>query len=302
MTDLLMCRIDGDLAPALRRSLDHLAQELYWGTEDHYHESVEQVRETAENDGFEFAGRSENRLVMKIPEDQLPDRDEPMVVKLPRRRQGYAGGIKQNVEEIDIYRNAPDWLLEYITPIEAAHEDGYWLMMPYAPEPDSEEIEERKWELRKEGIVTNEIMVSQNWGRWNGDVYVTDYGLYVSDFVTDVDVRDWSKIVDEGDRQRGNIPDEDHEDRESEQEAMPDNPPARRVVMSANVLPGLKGEIRQKLKERTNLVVKTETNKILELDNGKEVKLKIEHTEPRSDRHSRDRKFQIQDDTVLSFE
>ena len=101
---------------------------------------------------------SENRIVVEIPEDRLPSHDERLVAKLPQRKRG-GGGVRQNIEETDLSLNGPGWLREYLVLIEAAHSRGYWVLEPYAPGPDVEEIEKRKQGLLDRGIVTMETAV-----------------------------------------------------------------------------------------------------------------------------------------------
>lgn len=172
--------------------------------------------------------------------------------------------------------------------------------MRYAPEPDSDAIEERKQELLECGIVTNEIRSAQNWGEWQGEVFLTDYGLYVSDCLEDVEVRNYVDIVDDEDRRRGLIPDETTEESketEGEEEERPDLHPVQRVAVSADVIPDLKSDVREGLRGE---VVESGDEIEVEVDNRK-ITVEIERTEPRSDRYMRDRELLINDETRISL-
>lgn len=290
-----------DLSDEIRRHLTSLAVELYWEIEDYY-DAVEQVTERAEELGFEYIDASDNRLVIKITLEMSTELDEPLVAKLPRRRTYYPGGIKQNTEEIDLYREGPVWLREYLIPILDAHQRGFWLVMPYAPSPTGGEIEERKTDLLERGIMTNEILSAQNWGRWRGQVYLTDYGLGVASSIPDFEPRSWVDIVDEEDRRRGIIEDEttqaESEDDESfEDDEVPEAPPARRVVAQADVLPSEKGEVRDHL---INEVVRSEENISVEID-GREIVVEILKTDPRSYRYSGESVLLVTDETRISL-
>lgn len=290
--------IDGGLPQNLRGTLNSLAIDLYWRDLDYY-EAREVVSDRLEDLGFEIVGVSENRIVIEIPADRLPGRDERLVAKLPQRKRG-GGGVRQNIEETDIYLNGLDWLREYLIPIEAAHPRGYWVVEPYAPEPDSDEVEERKQDLMDRGIVTMEVQSAQNWGRWQDQVYLVDYGLYVSECLPDVNVRDWVEIVNEEDRRHGLIPDETTEEGDEGEEAeeeTPDAPPADRVVVSADVIPDLKSDVRKELRGE---VVESGDEADVELGDG-EITVEIEQTEPRSDRYIQDRELLIGEETRISL-
>lgn len=151
-----------DLSDALRHRLTSLAKDLYW-SDLAYQEAAVRVREMAEAAGLGFVDDGYNRLVLKIPPSMVGGFDDPLAVKLPRHRRG-PDGMKQNIHEIDLYEYAPAWLREYLVPIEAAHPDGYWLVMRYAPAPESSEIEERRQSLLDRGIPGNEIHSEDNWG------------------------------------------------------------------------------------------------------------------------------------------
>lgn len=60
--------IEGQIPQSLQRTLTSLAVDLYWGEEDYY-DAREVVSERAVDAGFEFVDVSDNRLVIKIPED-----------------------------------------------------------------------------------------------------------------------------------------------------------------------------------------------------------------------------------------
>lgn len=287
--------IDGGLSQDLRGTLNSLAIDLYWSDLDYY-EAREVVSDRLTELGFEIVGVSENRIVIDIPEDRLPDHDERLVAKLPQRKRG-GGGVRQNIEETDLYLNGPDWLREYLIPIEAAHRRGYWLLEPYAPEPGEDEIEKRKRVLLDRGIGTMEIKSAQNWGRWQGEVFLIDYGLHVSDCLPDVDVRDWTEIVNEEDRRHGLISDETTEEDDEEEEQTPESPLAERVVVLTDVIPGLKSNVREKLRGE---VVESGDEVEINLDDRR-ITVEVERTEPRSDRYMQDYELLIGEETRISL-
>ena len=295
-----MPRIDGEIPRNIRNTLTSLAVDLYWGEMDYY-EAREEITERAEDLGYDIIGISDNRIVLEISEDQLPAYDEPLVAKIPQRRTRYPGGVKQNIEEIDLYQNGPDWLLNYLIPIEAAHQRGFWLVMRYAPPPDDEEIEERKQELLEQEILSNEILSAQNWGRWRDRVYLTDYGLGVASCIEDIEIRNWVDIVDEEDRRRGLLPDgtteETDEDGGEEEEETSDTLPAERIVVLADIIPDLKSNVRDELRGE---VVEAGTEVEIELDD-REITVEIERTEPRSNRCIQNRELLISDRTRISL-
>ncbi|KAB1198138.1 MULTISPECIES: hypothetical protein [Haloferax] len=201
-----MPEIEGEIPQDVQDSLTSLAEELYWGGLNYY-DARDVISERAEDLGMEVIGISDNRIVIKLGEDRLPGYEEPLVAKLPQRKSYGKDGMKQNIEEIDLYQNGPDWLGDYLAPIEVAHPRGFWLVMRFAPVPDGSSIEKKKRALLDHGILTNEILAIENWGEWHGDVYLTDYGLGVAAFLDDIEIREWVDIVDEEDRRRGIISD-----------------------------------------------------------------------------------------------
>jgi len=266
-----------------------------------YYKAREEISERAEDIGYDIIDASENRIVLEISEDRLPAYGEPLAAKIPQRRSGYPGGVKQNIEEIDLYQNGPNWLRNYLIPIEAAHPRGFWLIMRYAPPPDDDEIEQRKQELMEQGVISNEILSSQNWGHWQDEVYLTDYGLGVASCIEDIEIRNWVDIVAEEDRRRGLIPDETAEETdESEgegEEETPDAPPAERVVVLADVIPGLKSNVREELRGEV-----VESGNEVEIELGdREIIVEIKRTEPRSDRYIQERELFISDQTRISL-
>jgi hypothetical protein len=293
-----MPRVDGEIPQDIQSTLTSLAVDLYWGGMDYY-DAREEISERAADLGYDVIGLSDNRIVLKISKDRLPTYDEPLAAKIPQRRSRYPGGIKQNIVEIDLYQNGPDWLRDYLIPVEAAHARGFWLIMRYAPPPNDDEIEQRKQELLEQGVMSNEILSSQNWGYWQGDVYLSDYGLGVASCIEDIEIRDWVDIVDEEDRHHGLIPDETVEetDEDDSEEETPDAPPAERVVVLVDVIPDLKSNVREELRGQ---VVESGKEVEIELDSYKII-AEIKQTEPRSDRYTQDRKLLISDQTRISL-
>ena len=287
------------LSPGLRATLNRLGERLYWSDEE-YREAVETIRRRAEAHGFEHIETGQNRLVLKIPTDQLDNYDEPLVAKLPRQY-GSPDGLKQNIEEIDLWENAPEWFREFLIPVRSAHPRGYWLVMQYAPEVEgNDEIEERQRELHAHNLRSNELG-PQNWGRWHGDVYLIDYGLDIAHRFSDIEVRNWVDIFDEDHRTRHpeEYNEEGGENRDSENKDLSDedHEPAVVVYASADVGPHRKSCLRSGLLGKS--VESGETIEV-ELSEGT-VLVEIEGTEPRSDRSSRDTKLLIDEDTRISL-
>ena len=288
------------LSPSLRETLNYLGEELYWSDEDYY-EAVETIRRRAEAEGFEHIETGQNRLILKIPADRLDRYDEPLVAKLPRQY-GSPDGLKQNIEEIDLWENAPGWFREFLIPVESAHPRGYWLVMRYAPEVQGrDEIEERRRYLHSCNLRSNEL-APQNWGRWRGDVYLIDYGLDIAHQFSDVEVRNWVDIYDEDYKVRH--PEESNEEMvenvDSADEDLSDEqngPPAALVFATTDVRPHRKPCLRSALRGKS---VRTGESIEVELDE-ETVLVEIEETEPRSDRSSRDRWLQIDEETQISL-
>jgi hypothetical protein len=225
---------------------------------------------------------------------------EPLVAKLPRQ---YASqdGLKQNIEEIDLWENAPDWFREFLVPVESAHPRGYWLLMRYAPEvQEKAEIKERRRYLYSCNLCSNEL-APQNWGRWRGDVRLIDYGLNIAHRFPDTEIRNWVDIYDEDHRARHpeEYSDEEEEATSEDDENSPerDGPAAIRVSATAAVKPHQKSDLRSALRGKS-----VQAGEPVEVEIEEEtIEVEIERTEPRSDRSIRDVWVEIDDETLFSF-
>lgn len=288
------------LSSDLRESLNRLGEGLYWSDED-YHEAAETIRGRAEADGFEHIETGQNRLILKLPANRLDSYGEPLVAKLPRQY-GSPDGLKQNIEEIDLWKNAPDWFQEFLIPVESAHPRGYWLVMRYAPEVQAEdEIEERRRYLHSCNLRSGEL-ATQNWGRWRGEVYLIDYGLDIAHRFSDVEVRNWVDIYDEDHRARHpeEYNNEIEEDIDSTDEDLTDeqsSSSAGLIFVTSDVRPHRKSSLRSALRGKS---VRTGESIEVELDE-ETVQVEIEETEPRSDRSSHEMRLQIDEETRISL-
>jgi hypothetical protein len=103
------------------------------------------------------------------------------------------------------------------------------------------------------GIATNEVVAAQNWGVWNGEPRLIDYGHEVSQFVLDdgvqVSVEDYAPEIpasyEDDETDDGDVDGEDS-DKQSQEETV-DGPDAEQVVLDGtDLLPAEKREIRGK--------------------------------------------------------
>lgn len=216
---------------------------------------IEWTEETAKEYGWEYLDDGGARFIVKIPSTACAAFDgPPLVLKLPIYRDDPRDGRYQNVCEANLWAEAPDELRPYLVPVLASGQLYRWLLMPYAETGpvDRELIEQRSQELVHDlGIPTNEVVAAQNWGVWNGEPRLIDYGHEVSQFVLDdgvqVSVEDYAPEIpasyEDDETDDGDVDGEDS-DGESQEETV-DGPDAEQVVLNGTgLLPAEKREIR----------------------------------------------------------
>jgi hypothetical protein len=215
--------------------------------------AIDWLEETVGKSGWEYLDNGGTRFVVKIPPSACDAYDGPaLVLKLPIYRADSRDGRYQNAWEARLWEEAPDELRPYLVPLLASGDLYRWVLMPFAEtaQVDVELIESRRQELvREQGIATNEVVAAQNWGVWDGEPRLLDYGHETAQLVLDdedhVEIEEYAPEIpasyedleseDGGDE----IEDEEHED------AVPDGPVAAKVVLGgADLLPAEKQAIR----------------------------------------------------------
>ena len=215
--------------------------------------AIDWLEEKVGESGWEYLDNGGARFVVKIPPSACDAYDGPaLVLKLPIYRADSRDGRYQNAWEARLWEEAPDELRPYLVPLLASGDLYRWVLMPFAEtaQVDAELIESRRQELvREQGIATNEVVAAQNWGVWDGEPRLLDYGHETAQLVLDdedhVEIEEYAPEIpasyedleseDGGDE----IEDEEHED------AVPDGPVAAKVVLGgADLLPAEKQAIR----------------------------------------------------------
>lgn len=138
--------------------------------------------------GWDHLGRGAGRSSWLVPQDmqkgtvETPTQDTDCVVKFARATGGFAGGLKQNQEEVGNYQTLPDRLVEgtetelpLFVPLKDWSGDYYWVSLPRADARGGSgaEMNER---LAQNGWECNDIR-NANVGEIHGTSIILDYGL-----------------------------------------------------------------------------------------------------------------------------
>ncbi|WP_411967859.1 hypothetical protein [Haloferax sp. YSSS75] len=210
--------------------------------------AIEWLEETVEEYGWEYLDDGGARFVVKIPPSACDAYDGPaLVLKLPIYRADSRDGRYQNAWEARLWEEALDELRPYLVPVLASGDLYRWVLMPFAEtaQVDSELIESRCQELvNEQGIATNEVVAAQNWGFWDGEPRLLDYGHETAQLMLDdedhVAVEEYAPEIPAS---YENLDSEDVGDEEEDEVA--DGPVAAKVVLDGtDLLPAEKQEIR----------------------------------------------------------
>lgn len=232
------------------------------------------TKETAEEHGWEYLDDGGARLVIKIPLTACAPYDgAPLVLKLPIYRDDPRDGRYQNACEENLWAEASNELRPYLVPVLASGQLYRWLLMPYADTErvDRDLISKRSQELvHEQGILSNEVVAAQNWGIWEGEPRLIDYGHEISQFVLDdvdqVTVKEYAPDIPASYHDLdSNDDDVDNEaDREETQDETVDGPDAEQVVLEGEgLLPAEKNEIRGQVADQGAVA-----GEAVETDNG----------------------------------
>lgn len=220
------------------------------------------TEETAEEHGWEYLDDGGARLVIKIPPMACAPYDgAPLVLKLPIYRDDPRDGRYQNACEVNLWAEASNELRPYLLPVLASGQLYRWLLMPCADTEsvDRDLISQRSQELvHEQDILSNEVVAAQNWGVWEGEPRLIDYGHEISQFVLDdvdqVAVEEYAPEIPASydDLDTGDDDDVDNEvDREEARDETVDGPDAEQVVLDGNgLLPAEKNETRGQVAEQ----------------------------------------------------
>jgi hypothetical protein len=183
---------------SFRRLFDKSAEVI------HEKENFEKVHEKLEKH-FNHLENGNSRAVYQVP-SSIAEEEHPLVVKFALPVIGNSGtedalypveyteGWMSNWHEIILSRFEP--LKDLLVPIVDHHEDGLWIIMPYAEtlprsqevtvklHPLSERIEEADVEFVSHGQTTGqpEIYQIKAWGLYEGECRLRDYGgIVISD-------------------------------------------------------------------------------------------------------------------------
>ncbi|SEP15543.1 hypothetical protein SAMN05216388_103829 [Halorientalis persicus] len=163
----------------------------------HEQENFEQAHKTLE-DHFNHLENGHSRAVYQVP--SIAEQDQPLVVKFALPVSGNSGtsdalypveyteGWMSNWHEIILSHF--DILEDVLVPVVDHHEDGLWIVMPYAEtlpnsqevtmelRPLSERIEQANVEFVSHGQTTGqpEIYQIKAWGLYQGECRLRDYG------------------------------------------------------------------------------------------------------------------------------
>lgn len=206
---------------------------------------IDWTEDVSEERGWEYLDSGGARLVIKIPTTACNAYSgPPLVVKVPIYRDHPEDGRYQNACEANLWSEAPAELRPYLVPVLASGHLYRWLLMPYADaeSADQEMVEPRSRELvHKQGIATNEVVAAQNWGVWNGEPRLIDYGHNISPYVLDeaaqVSVEAYAPEIPES--YENNEDDEGgsgENDEAEEHEEVRDAPEAEQVVLDGSGL------------------------------------------------------------------
>jgi len=216
------------------------------------------TEETAEEYGWEYLDDGGARFVIKIPAAACDAYDgPPLVLKIPIYRGHARDGRYQNAYEANLWVEAPDELRPYLVPVVASGHLYRWVLMPYADTAaaDEELIDQRSQEVvHEQEILSNEVVAAQNWGVWDGEPRLVDYGHETSQYVLDdadlVEVEEYAPEIPASyeDAETDDCDGDDAaavEDGEDVQEDVVDGPDAEQVVLDGEgLLPAEKHEIR----------------------------------------------------------
>ena len=175
----------------IRARLTAIGQQFYAlshpDVSDDGSEAYELVKQLGER-GFEREGWGGGRRVFRLPPDAIEAmglrRDAPtggFVVKFALHAVGGMDGRTQNRREMELSEDPPWPFDEYILPVSAGEERGFWVIQPYA-----EQIEEATPELFEavgafSGLgYGSDFSEEHNWGRVNGRLRLIDFG-YLND-------------------------------------------------------------------------------------------------------------------------
>ena len=259
---ILMSDTDITISDTLRADIEEFSSRYYpmitetWESRDSsigwLVPAIEWLEETVEEYGWEYLDKGGARFVVKIPPSACDAYDGPaLVLKLPIYRAASRDGRYQNAWEARLWEEASDELRPYLVPVLASGGLYRWVLMPFAEtaQVDAELIESRRKELvHEQGIATNEVMAAQNWGVWDGESQLLDYGHETAQLVLDdedhVAVEEYAPEIPAS---YENLESEDDGDRMEDEvdEEVPDGPVATRVVLNGtDLLPAEKQEIR----------------------------------------------------------
>lgn len=216
------------------------------------------AEETAEEHGWEYLDDGGARLVIRIPPTACASYDgTPLVLKLPIYRDDPRDGRYQNACEVNLWAEASNELRPYLVPVLASGQLYRWLLMPCADteEVDRDMISQRSQELvHEQEVLSNEVVAAQNWGIWEGEPRLIDYGHEISQFVLDdvdqVTVEEYAPEIpasyDDLDTDDGGDVDDEVDGKETV-----DGPDAEQVVLDGEgLLPAEKNEIRRQVADQ----------------------------------------------------
>ena len=136
-------------------------------------------------EGFDPIGAGGGRRVFALPSEHAAEFQSRTVLPVERFVVKFAlyapydriDGRTQNRREMDLSESAPPLFEEFMLPTVGGGEDGFWVVQPYADpiEEPTPEFHETVGRFLNAGY-RDELSQTENWGRVNGQLRLTDFG------------------------------------------------------------------------------------------------------------------------------